>query len=100
MKALRRFRTGDENVDRLQDAIQEWVRQFDNAPWLDGVLVETLLAAGANVINHKLGRKPRGWWLTRRVRTTAGNYPSETASDDKTLTLDAAGNEAVSIWVW
>lgn len=95
------MRTGDDKIDRLEDALQEWARQFDSVPWLDGVQMDTLLAAGSNVINHKLGRKPRGWWLTRRIRAGgAASYPSETASTDKTLTLDAAGAEAVSIWIW
>jgi hypothetical protein len=102
MKALRRFRTGDENLDRLQDALQEWARQLDRNPWLDGVLLEGVaLAAGTNVITHKLGRALRGWWLVRRVRAGgAANYPSELASDEDTLTLDATGAETVSIWVW
>jgi hypothetical protein len=101
VRALRRHRTGDANLDRLQDDLQEWAEQFNKVPFLDGVLVETLLAAGANVITHKLGRTPRGWFLTRRLRAGgAASYPAETASDINTLTLDAAGAEVVAIWVF
>ncbi len=101
MRTLRRHRTSDANVDRLEDSVLEWSKQFDRNPWLDGVLIENRsLVAGANVITHKLGRAPRGWWLMKRKRAAAANYPAETASDINTLTLDSSVTDTVTIWVW
>lgn len=58
-----------EAVNRIQDLIDRTVRQISPNLLLQGAqLTGIVLVAGANIINHKLGRAPLGWFVTR-VRT-------------------------------
>lgn len=67
---------------------------------LDGNLLEDVeLVAGNNVINHKLGRKLRGWRIEDLDAAVAPIYRSA-PKNDVTLTLNAADVCVVNIWVY
>jgi len=51
------------------------------------------LASGANVINHKLGRKPQGWIITD-INAAATIYRSQPFND---LTLTLTSNAVATI---
>lgn len=56
------------------------------------------LIVGANVINHKLGRKQIGWSLSD-IDAPASIYRSQPLND-KTLTLTSDAVCTVSLWVF
>lgn len=62
------------------------------------ILSSILLAVGINVINHKLGRKPQGWFLTD-INGAAVIYRSS-AFNDLTLTLTSDAAVTVNIGVF
>jgi hypothetical protein len=50
---------------------REFSKQLEDNPTLDGRLIEDIeFVAGENKLEHKLGRKLRGWWVTRRHGVT------------------------------
>jgi len=66
MPQLRRPIISDQEVKRLLDSLDAFVVPLEGIPWLDGApLTAVALNAANNVIPHRLGRTPRGWWVTR-----------------------------------
>ena len=62
------------------------------------VLKNIVLATGVNVINHKMGKAPVGWFLTD-LNANIVVYRSQPLND-KTLTLTSSGAATVSIGVF
>jgi hypothetical protein len=68
-------------------------------PFNSGLLLpEITLVSGANVINHRLGRKMQGWVVTDR-NGTADVYRTA-PFNDLTLTLTASSGIKVSLFVF
>lgn len=65
------------------------------------VLKQVTLVSGANVINHKLGRKLQGWFITR-LRGAANLYDTQDANSmpDLTLQLQSSANVIADIYVF
>ena len=65
------------------------------------ILSNVSLAAGKNVINHKLGAALRGW-IPTRVRASATFYDGQDANQTPQLTLVLYASAAVTIdlMVW
>lgn len=58
------------------------------------------LINGTTVLNHKLGRKMIGWFLTD-INGSASIYRPDTAPfNDKTLTLISNAAVTVNLWVY
>lgn len=72
-----------------------------NALLSGAVLKQVQLSSGSNVINHRLGRKLQGWFLTRK--RAAGNiYDTQDANSmpDLTLQLESSTSAVVDIYVY
>lgn len=67
-----------------------WATQLDpiiSNPLLKGnVLQKVSLKSGVNVINHKLGRRLQGWYITR-IRSAATFYDEQDSNQTPQLTL-------------
>lgn len=65
------------------------------------VLRQVSLVSGANVINHKLGRKLQGWLLARK-RGAAEIYDTQDSNNMPNLTLTLTSDAVVSVdlYVW
>lgn len=65
------------------------------------VLQNVAVTAGANVINHKLGRKLQGWYPTR-VRAATALYDTQDSNKtpDLTLQLTATNNATIDLFVF
>lgn len=91
--------TGNQDVELLQQNVKKFVKVLEDNPLLDGTFLEgiALNAAANTVINHKLGRRPRGWILTDQ---SAAATVYRVAWTDKTLTLLASAASTVDLWVF
>ncbi len=71
-------------------------------PMLSGaVLKQVSLTTGSNVVNHRLGRKLQGWFLTRK--RAAGNiYDTQDSNSmpELTLQLESSTSAVVDIYVY
>lgn len=65
------------------------------------ILKNQVLATGANVVNHKLGRKLEGWFLIRQ-RAAASIYDTQDTNQmpQLTLTLESSADVVVDIGVF
>jgi hypothetical protein len=64
---------------------------------LSGVVVKT----GANTINHGLGRKLQGYFITlNSAATTFYDSQASNQRPDLTLVLNASGPSNISLWVF
>lgn len=65
-KVLKRLRVENENADRIQDNTNLALQNLYKEPFLSGVFVEDLtVSAGPFILEHKLGRIPKGYLLTK-----------------------------------
>lgn len=86
----------DQRYDQLLADLQRLLRD----PTTRGLTLKGVqLVAGSNVLAHRLGRAPEGWYP---VRVTGANAFSarETASDARFLTLDVVAPCTVDLRVF
>jgi hypothetical protein len=91
------FQTNLKELNLLQT---KWKAEIDPVlaqPLLGGNVLQAIsLTAGANVINHKLGRKLQGWTITRQ-RADANIYDTQDANQTPALTLQLTSNNPVVV---
>ena len=95
--------TDNQDVELLQQNVKKFAKVLEGNPLLDGVFLEDIdLLAGPAIttINHKLGRKPRGWILTDVTSAVAAPLIYRISWDDKTIELMASLVCNVSLWVF
>lgn len=101
---FRRIESGgeelEERVNKLQTQLEQALESLPGAIIIDGQHIEnvSLLGASNTRVLHKLGRVPRGWFLTRK--TVGGNVPSEVSKSGVDLVLLASTAETVDLWVF
>jgi len=87
---------GDDTV-QMQT---KWAAQLNpiiDNPISQGILLKNqVLVSGANVINHKLGRKLQGWIVTR-IRASATLYDTQDANSSPALTLQLTASAGVTV---
>lgn len=91
-----------EDLNRAQDGLLPTVSALSGVQISDGVLLEeVVLASGANIVPHKLGRILQGW-IPVRVRASATLYDTQDANNtpDQTLLLTASALVTVDLWVF
>jgi hypothetical protein len=87
-----------KQLNKWRQRIQDVGRTLQRNPFMDGVLIEdvALAAAPNNSVDHKLGRAPRGWFVTK-AETAPANL-REVSSTTRTIVLDSTDACTVSIW--
>ena len=95
----------EEKVEELQTNLERCLEFITKSALIEGVLLEgvQLLAvgtgpAGANIVNHKLGRTPRG--VVNARKSVVGNAWSIDNMDSKSIAINVNADETVSIWVF
>lgn len=74
--------SGEQEVTRLQSHIKTTLNPLLELPISDGILIKNLtINTSDTLIDHKLGRKPEGFLITR-LRTNAVIYESATSNDE------------------
>jgi hypothetical protein len=88
---------------RLQDGVEASLTSVLDKLVVNGQLLEGIaLAVGDNIIEHKLDRDLRGWFI---VRASAGVQVYDKQDEDNLLTqrflkLTSDATATVSIWVF
>ena len=95
--ALPIYKLDDKDVMMLQTNWASAINPVLNNAFNNGLLLkDQSLAVGANVINHKLGRKLQGWVLTR-VRAASSIYDTQDTNQSPQLTLNLQSSAAVVV---
>lgn len=100
--ALPKFPTDNSALEHLQSTWATVLNPVvDNPANAGTVLKSVVLASGANVISHKLGRKLQGWFFTRQ-RATGSAYDTQDTNvrPELTLLLTASAAMTVDIYVF
>ena len=95
----------NEDIEQVQNSLENIFRSIEACPLLDGHLLERItLANGDNTISHKLGRKLKGWIITRHRETPSDIIDRQKTNNatDRTLVLNSsvATTIVVDIWVF
>lgn len=94
---LARFQTDDKNFQLLQTSWSAELNPLLSNPLSNGIfLSNVLLINGSNTINHLLGRKMQGWFITDQ-NASASIYRSQPLNA-QTLTLTSNANVTVTIY--
>jgi len=103
IKAYKTLITDNETLNRVQDRVSEALTAIQLSDIIDGVKLENveLLTGQVNSVNHKLGRKLRGWFITRK-RALSDVWDNQDANNSptKTLQLSCTQNVVVDLWVF
>ena len=95
--SLPKFATDDQSLSQLQST---WAKQLDpllRQPTSQGLLLKAVpLQAGANVVNHLLGRKLQGWNIVRS-RAAATVYDTQDINNTPALTLNLVSSAPVLV---
>ena len=84
-------------IDALANRWASLIEPFLNRPTNQAnLLKEVQLVNGTNVINHRLGRKLQGWYLTR-IRGAAVIYDNQDANQKPEQSLILVSNADVSV---
>ena len=94
--------TGNQDLELLQANMKNFAKSLEDNPLLDGVLIEDVEFTGAVtvVINHKLGRKARGWFPTDFEALAGTGVIRDADWDDKTLTLTSSAACDLDLWIF
>ena len=97
-KSLKRIRTEDRDLSRVQDRVNEAIQPLISNPLVDGVLVSaTITAAGDIQVPHLLSRQPLGWIIVDQTQ------PAEIyrqSWDSRFLTLNVNSATILKIYVF
>jgi hypothetical protein len=93
------YKTEDQVLQLWQT---KWKAELDpvlSNPILNGTLLESVsLANGVTVVNHRLGRRPRGWFIVD-INAAATVYRSQPLTE-KTITLTSDAAATCKLWVF
>lgn len=97
-KFFRKVYNGTQENQRLQSNIEDSITGLLQNALLSGRLVESVnLVSGDNKLEHKLGRKIRGYIFVKK----SGAADIYNSSDDELfLTLNSSANITASIWIF
>lgn len=89
-----------ESVERMQDSIERVISPIVNVPIINGILVNDIfVSTNPSRIEHKLGRKPLGYFIVKRdANSVVFDLPE--VREDLFLNLQASANVTVSLWVF
>jgi len=96
------FKSEDKDFMMMQTKWSGELNPLIRLPIIQGQLLENVeLATGQNVINHRLGRKLRGYIIV--LKDTNRDIWDSQASNERsnlTLLLESSGACIVSLWVF
>ena len=99
---LAKIQSTDDVTNRIQDQLISKMNPVLSNQLTNGSLLTSIsLNSGSNTVNHKLGRKLVGWFVTRlRANVQIWDSQDGNKNDSQTLLLNASGSVTVDIWVF
>ena len=95
----RKQKQNDSGLDSLQSNLWDGIERIRRTQIIDGVLLEGLVVGTTSVVfDHKLSRKPLGWFIVDIDKAAA---VFRTDWDKFTITLESSVSDTtVNIWVF
>ena len=100
--ALPTYQTSNVTLNIIQSNWATLLNPLLDQAITQGQILENVdLVTGANTVNHRLGRKLRGWMIVRQ-RSSASIYDTQDTNPTPsvTLRLDSSANVKVDIFVF
>jgi len=104
MFSLPRIQNENVETQRFFDQLVQVIEKLDTIPILDGVFLEdiALAASGDTIVDHKLGRRYRGWIICGKSSdgdiyedVTGNNNPER-----QIILTNSSGALNVNLWVF
>lgn len=104
MSEIKRFnvpvvKTNNEDILTLGEHVQFVFDTIAGIPFIDGITLSIDLASGDNLIEHKLQRKPRGYFLIYSSAQISINS-DEDQNTSTHLFINSSGVATVKLWVF
>lgn len=94
---LKRIQTSSRELEQLQGNVQDALDRLTASPMADALVLERVsLTTGVNKVNHRLGRKLRGWSVARQ-RSAASIYDAQDACRSPELLLELVASADVVV---
>jgi hypothetical protein len=101
---LKKIRTEDETLNRVQDNIDQAIKDIERKDALARVVIEDveLLASSTdNFLSHKLDRKIKGFLVVRKnANADIWESATENVRPEKQIILRASAAVTATIWVF
>ena len=90
---------------RLADHLTQFMREWVGTDVVHGVRIEDVSFTGGSTtrVVHKLGKKPRGYWVVRAEVAHPGLFVTVAnwdARDSQVVTLSATTTSTADLWVF
>lgn len=96
-----KIQTKDPAVNLVLDSLEKTLNPVFNNPLLSGQVIKNVaLEIGANTINHRLGRKLEGWFITRQRDVASAFYDTQDTNPLPNLTLQINSSAAVVVDIY
>lgn len=97
---IRKTRTGDRDLQVVQDSVFQCLENIRRREILDGRLIKDVSVNNTTLteVAHGLGRPLNGWLVTR-INADARVWEAA-SSKDTLLTLDSSANATIDLWVF
>lgn len=92
----------DQNLMRMQAGIVDRLNLLAGVPFLNGILLEAVvLSSGNTIVNHKLGRTIRGYFVTNQnAAASIYNSSPATLNFEQQIQLNSSAAVTVDLWVF
>lgn len=97
MRTFKKTRTGDKNLDAVQDNVLQFANQLLPVQLLNGILLTDVELSGSTAVSHRLGRIPVGYIVVNR---DANASIWTNSIDAQFLNLQTSATVTVSLWVF
>ena len=97
MKSFKTVRSGDYSIDKTQNNIGQYFKRLSGLFLLDGILHEDIVINTTFALEHKLGRVPLGYLVTKKDSSST-IYNGEITNT--LLNLSSSANVTADIWVF
>lgn len=101
VKSFKKLSSDDKVVSKLQENVNNVLTPIIRSPIVDGVLVEEccLKPNAINEIEHKLDRKPLGFFIVRQ-RKDARIWDLQDSNPEPTKSFSLATSHEVVVDIW
>lgn len=96
------YQTDSKDLNLLQTNWSTQINPVLSLPINSGLFLKGIsLVSGSNTINHRLGRKLQGWFITRK-RASASIYDLQDSNPrpELTLVLNSSGTVSIDLFVF